>query len=590
MYVQAVAEAAPASVAAYEGAASRIAGECPSVLAGAPQESVLGPEASSASRTGRQRGEAKRQRTQLSDLQNEIALSLQAAEEGPILSLRVALLAKLKALSASNAALAQAIHTEVLGLEDDLQLDVRDVCADIKVWVGSGYKVLASATRTLAQHEEAQLAELSSRFAGQSGVESLALMDDAADRALVRKTLALELQTIRTVSSSIESASKRLNVALGLGTHEQELESLFRESKSSIKIGAGRTATGTTYTVWVERHKGSSISGCRVDVEAQEGEGSESEICLSASGSRSAPGVMCGQGLLTIQGQVLSAARTVVLRMSNGKQIVSHPTLVPRRLGGPAAFYYQVVRGPSPIPVSLTERDAHGQTLRVARLERIVGCTTHPLKYLPGGKRTLLSGQVPRGGLHFSILGERYRLFGRAYSRLTLTTGTDLEPPAAGPAEGAKRFGEEGGDEQEEGGPVEGSGGPLAMFVKSRMLLSSRTSTGCQPHEYSIFYGQLKKSRDTVLARVEGKLVSLHRVRIPASIHAGGVLVYLVSSGEPEEIVVRSPSGNTVVSENRSKQTTEGREMCEGESEGTGPPPGALGGIGDETSRIRLSG
>jgi hypothetical protein len=38
-----------------------------------------------------------------------------------------------------------------------------------------------------------------------------------------------------------------------------------------------------------------------------------------------------------------------------------------------------------------------------------------------------------------------------------------------------------------------------------------------------------------------------------------------------------------------SRVAREGRETCEGESEGTSPPPGGFGGIG-ETSRIVLNG
>lgn len=149
---------------------------------------------------------------------------------------------------------------------------------------------------------------------------------------------------------------------------------------------------------------------------------------------------------------------------------VSRPVSVPRRLGGPDAFYYQAVRGPSPVPVSLTERDAQGRTLRVLKLRRIVGCSKHPLKYFPGGKLTLVHGSAPQGP-SFSIVGERY----------------------------------------------------------------------------------------------------------------------LVSVSQPEEILVRSPSGKILTDEDLSRAASEGRETCEGESEGTGPPPGSFSGAG-ETRRIVLSG
>ncbi len=119
--------------------------------------------------------------------------------------------------------------------------------------------------------------------------------------------------------------------------------------------------------------------------------------------------------------------------------------------------------------------------------------------------------------------------------------------------------------------------------------LDSEVTASCHPHEYSIFYGLLEQPRDTVLAKIAGKLVPVLRVRLPRSLHAGGLLVYLASVTRPEQILVRSPSGKTVMNEDLSRAASEGRETCEGESEGPGPAPGGLGGI-DETSRIVLNG
>jgi hypothetical protein len=86
-----------------------------------------------------------------------------------------------------------------------------------------------------------------------------------------------------------------------------------------------------------------------------------------------------------------------------------------------------------------------------------------------------------------------------------------------------------------------------------------------------------------------GAYVPVLRLRIPGSLHAGGALVYLASVSQPEEVLVRSPSGKILMDEDRSRTASEGRETCEGESEGSGPPPGGLGGTG-ETRRIVLTG
>lgn len=415
------------------------------------------------------------------------------------------------------------------------------------------------------------------------------LPETLADKALVRETSQLEKWTAETIANSIDTAHKRVEAALGLTARaksEERLEPTSHESKSSTEIGAGRTAAGTNYTVWLERTKGGPAGTCKSRVEVRRtnrvGPGilellapTGPEVCLAPRKDRSeAPSIHCIEGLLTIKAVVLTAARTVDLRMSDGTQIVSRPVLVPRRLGGPGAFYYQAVRGPSPLPVSLTERDAQGHTLRVLKLRRIVGCSKHPLKYLPGGKRTLVRGSTPQGP-RFSIVGERYRLFGRLHTQLKLSTG-----------EGLVSSDEEGeGEENVTEGPDES----VAGSVKRTTPLDSEVSAACHPHEYSIFYGLLKQPRDTVLAKIAGKLVPVLSIRIPGSLHTGGALVYLASVSQPEEILVRSPNGKTVMDEDRSRTAREGRETCEGESEGAGPPPGGFGGTG-ETSRIVLNG
>jgi hypothetical protein len=587
-YVQAVAQAAPALVGAYEGAASRIAGECPGVLVGAPQGSEIEVGSSILQRTARQRGEERRQSAQRNDLEEELATALASAEREARRPAVTALLANLKALPQGEPALARAVHTVTRGLEEDQKAQSTDVCADLEAWAASDYRTLSQASREIARKRETELARALRDLAAQSASDSTSLAETPADRALVRRTAQLEIRTAKAIANPIDSARKRVEAALGLTTRarrQERLKSIPHESKSSTELGAGRTAAGTRYTVWLERTKGGFAGTCKSRVEVRRADGAKpeplvelvitggSEVCLVPHQKRSEqPSVNCSEGSLTIETEVPSATRTVDLRMSDGTHVVSHPVLVPRRLGGPAAFYYQAVRGPSPVPVSLTERDAHGRSLRMLKLRRIVGCSRHPLKYLRGGKRTLVRGSTPQGP-SFSIVGERYRLFGRVHTQLKLRTG-----------EG----GLVGSDEDEEG-VNEGLNGSAAILVRRTTPLDSEIVAACSPHEYSIFYGLLKQQRDTVLAKVAGKLVPVFRVRIPSSLHAGGMLVYLASVSRPEELLVRSPSGKIVMNEDLSRAASEGRETCEGESEGAGPPPSGFGGLG-ETSRIVLSG
>jgi len=588
-YAQAFTRAAPALVGAYEGAANRIAGECRGVLVGAPQGNEFEVGSSILQRTARQRGEERRQSTQLSDLEEELATELDSAEQEARRPAMAALLAKLKALPRGSSALSRVIHTQTAGLEEDQKEQGAEVCADMHVWAASGYRTLSQASRAIALQREAELVRFLRDLTTQSTSDVASFAETRADRVLVRRTVQLEVQTAKAIAKPIDSARRRVEAALGLTararSEEERLKSISHESRSHTKLAAGRTAAGTRYTVWLERTRGGPAGACRSSVEVRRAEGaspgfselfidSGSGICLVPHRKSSEePSVNCNDGLLTIEAQVPSATRTVELDMSDGAHVVSRPVSVPRRLGGPAAFYYQAVRGPSPVPVSLTYRDAHGRPLRVLKLRRIVGCSKHPLKYPPGGKRTLVRGSTPQGP-GFSIVGERYRLFGRVHAQLKLTTGDALASSG----------------EDEEGAVNGGLGGSGASPIRRPTPLDSEISAGCHPHEYSIFYGLLRQPRDTVLAKIAGKLVPALRVRVPSSLHAGGLLVYLASASRPEEILVRSPNGRVVVDENLSRAASEGRETCEGESEGPGPPPGGFLGEEGETSRIVLNG
>ena len=580
-YAQAAASAAPAILSAYEGAANKIAAECPGVIAGTPRENKIEVGFGVHPMTARQRGEAKRRTAQTGDLRSEVTSSLSAAEQGVLAPLREALLAKLKTLPSLDPALAGFARSQVQLVEEGLHAPPPEACADMKAWVASDYRTLSSASRALAMKDEAAfLSFLEHSSHSVLGVQPPAA-EGRADRDLAAKTAQLELNTAKRIAGAMTSVRRRIEVQLGFEIYLPSSKVGTPEKKSPIKIGAGRTAAGSKYTVWLERKKGGSAYECKLSVQVRGASGaapglveilqSESDICLKPREDRSnEPSVKCNNGLLTIRTEVAPATRTVALRMSDGAEFVSRPVLVSRRLGGPDAFYYQAVRGPSPIPISLIERDAHGSVLRTVKLLRIVGCSKHPVKYAPGGKQTLVSGQAPQGP-RFSIVGERFRLYGRARLQLKLTTGEGLITTTS--------YDEEGTESPLESFPVP---------VKRTAPLNSEITAGCSPHEYSIFYGLLSQPRDVVLAKISGKLAVLPRVQIPPSLHIRGVLVYLASTAQPEKIVVRSPSGKLLMSEDRASQTTEGRETCEGESEGSGPTPSFLGGTG-ETSRIVIS-
>jgi hypothetical protein len=242
----------------------------------------------------------------------------------------------------------------------------------------------------------------------------------------------------------------------------------------------------------------------------------------------------CQKGLLTIEALTVPGARGVRLNLSNGGHITSPVVNLPASLGGPAGFYYQVIRGPTPIPVSLTELDVGGRALSTVKVFPVVECTKNPLRFLPGGLGPIGHGRVP-GGPSFSIVGEHYRFLGRDYFEMDIDT--------------------------EEGGGGESPSGPARLLGWHHWM-------ACKPHEYAIVYGLLKTPRDVVLARSQGGLEPLRHVRIPPRFHAEGVLVYIVLPSMPTELVVRNPLGRTVFAEKLVELARDTREQCEGEAEG----------------------
>ena len=576
-YVQAVSEAAPAAVADYEARAHAIAGECPGAFADAPQPRrpvvLAGPPAKPDS--ARQHGEEQREQTQMIDLQGEVETSLTVAEHQPLGPARLTLLAKLKALTGAQE-LAALIKGDVSGIEEEADQQVPAVCADVAAWVASGYKSLSPASREIALREEADGFSMLKHAFEQLGSDQLLSALDPADRALSNKVAQLQTQVGSTVGNSLLVARRSLEAALGLKTHESTAP---KESKSLTRIGTVTTAAGTRDTISVERTNGGP--GCRAQVQIRQVEtggsgllgrivdilGSEPVLCLSGEAIGS-PHVECSSGLIEIRARLLPATRRVVLRLSNGRQIASRPVLVPARLGGPAAIYFQALRGPSPIPISLQELDARGRVLRTLTLSRILECSTHPVKYLRGGKLTLVRSSVLQGP-DFSIVGERYRYAGRLHTNLALGIGPEAPEP------------------EPESEPEQTPLARLPRALRADELhqpLEFRSTAGCHPHEFAIVFGLLRRPHDIALAEVAGKLVAMTRVRIPASLHMPGVLVYLAGQDSPEEILVRSPSGQVQMRKDFRTQAVEQRETCEGESEGPGPAPGIFDGAGNTTT------
>jgi hypothetical protein len=534
-YEQAALANAPASLAAVEGLAGTIGAECPGVLMGAPPESPPGSYTSFA----RHVGESKREDEQLSELESEMSRALVSTLEQSDRQALLTFAAAVRSLHWSNPVLTQLVSAEVTALEERLAQPIPDVCADMKAWVSSGYKTLSPATQAYrAKQEEAASRNLHVRPTP-SLASLMARYEGPPEKALIANAKKLSKERTKALSG-INGVYRQLAATLGVA-HESE-PSVSHPPAGSIVVGKGRTATGGTYEVRLEPKETSAGHGqgeCSpkdpLRVRILTTLHSDVSGCFSRSEGGSPPRVNCQEGLLTIEARTPAAVRSVHLRLSNGRRITSRVAFVPARLGGPTGFYYQVVRGPSPIPVSLTELDAHGKPLRVFKLHRFVGCTKHLLKFLPGGIRTLVRDRVPQGPT-FSIVGQAYRFFGHIHFALQVE------------AEG-------------QGGHGESASG------RRPSLFSWASWAVCQPHPYGIVYGLLKAPRDTVLERTAGTLRPLQHVTIPAHLHAGGVLVYAASPTLPSDLIVRGPGGRTILTEKLGRLGAEALETCEGEAE-----------------------
>jgi hypothetical protein len=590
-YEQALLASAPVSRAATEGLASSLGGECAGVLAGAPHETLLEslPHSESPPQSPRQMGESNRERRQLSDLQGELGLAL---ELPPIEADRQAALNYARAVSSlrwSNDTVTTLERTGAAALEWQLQSAPPDVCADMRAWVASGYRTLSPATKVLIREREAVerplLRLLREHLASLPGADPLSPYEGSQEKALARKVDVLEgdLKSARKGLARIETGLERtLGLATPAGAQAESEEAEEGPTKGAVEIGHGATAVGSKYTIWLEPKPGSSprAPGCRLSMEVFETEAENSpetreidgtrvnEVCLSRSRPRALRAQCRDRGLLTIEAQTLPGARRVRLNLSDGRQIASRVAIVPAKLGGPAGFYYQVVRGPAPIPVSLTEVDAHGKALRTVKLPRTSECVKQSLKRLKQSLkrlhstiRTIASGSLPQGP-SFSINGERSSRFSIGGERSSAIGATHFELSAEVAAE-------------EEGGDLIGGAGGIALIGSSvggpptpkSSPFVLQMSTGCLPHEYAILFGLLRAPADTVLARSPGSLQPFHRVRIPAGLHAHGVLAYIPLAAVPSEVLVHTPTGKTVLTENLAHRAREAKETCEGEAE-----------------------
>jgi hypothetical protein len=152
---------------------------------------------------------------------------------------------------------------------------------------------------------------------------------------------------------------------------------------------------------------------------------------------------------------------------------------------------------------------------------------SEPVRFVPGGLRTLASRRLPGIG-RVSIIAKRYRFQGRLYFDI------DYEVQRAN------------GEADSSGARVEGRS-PLSWSFGGSCGQGSSTAA-------IVVVGLLRDPEDEVLAYSRESAHRLWRASVPGYLHAGGVAVYTVLGQPPERIVVRTPAGRTVMDEALGRQ------------------------------------
>jgi hypothetical protein len=523
----------PAARLEIEHIAAGVGGECPGVLGSVP---VQDDEPPSRSPGERERGEQERQQRQLSALQLELSETLLSPSIRLGTEATTRFLAQVGSLHWDDPLVNRRVAHLLSSLAPEATSSQIDFCADMATWLQSGYRRVSPATRALLQPSDAiELFRYVEAPSLQPLGQLLRRYESRADRALAKRIEALDRKLAQKAARSISPVDRRLRSKLG----EKPPVPPRPLAGHSKLLAHGRTADGKRFEVRVGK---SSFRGCRYSLVLSAGNSTEVS-CTSNAGLP--PRVNCQEGELIITGSTRPRTRRVRLLLSNGHSIESSVALIPRRLGGPTGVYYQSLRGPAPIPVSLVELDAHGSTVRVLRLNRIHGCTTHPFKRLPPGRTTLARGSVPDSGPSFTIVGERYRLLGHTH------VGFHLGLSSLSPALNA----------------LLESAPPFPAFSRGAAAFTHEESTECEPHPYEIVYGLLDDPRDTVLARTSEGLVPLASVQLPPAFHTTGALAYGAFSPPPTELVVRNAAGKEIAHESLAESARNQLEFCEGYAE-----------------------
>ncbi len=511
---------------AQRATAAQIARECPGVVSGMPQE----PSPEPLPPAPRARGESARLSQQKLTIEEELDVAIDRPGGSLYRKAEEAYEAEVRQLSWSNPAIASALEAATMGTREFWSAPAPPFCADASAWAQSGYRALSAASR---EFEASGAARRRFELNQSALVTLLKPYENAPDRALIRKTKAVENKLLASAAAAVRTV---LHVARIVGFPQAG-----SEEPRQIPLGHGRTAAGTRFEV----SSGSGVLGglgChRAATVAYTPPGApevlivggpNNPICLSSPQYRH-PALFCEAGIEAIQTAVPASVRSVRLVLADRRTIESRVIRVPQRDGGPAGIYAQEIRGSASHAVSLGELDGDGNIVLTLELPRYRCLKPRKESEEFPTVKELAGGRTPEGE-PFTI-----RAFGSFNGEPALSVDAGVDPEVTEPAVGP---------------------GASKAFAWS-------LSIGCAPHPYAILYGILVPPGRSVVARTPQGAVTLNVVAVEPRVHAKGPLVYGVFSALPSDLTVLGANGSTVYTESLQAKATEAAQFCEGYAE-----------------------
>jgi hypothetical protein len=519
---------AAATHGAESAAAAQIARECPGVVSGMPQEPSLKPLPAPPPRV---RGENARLTQQKQTIEEELAAAVDRPGDSSYRPAEEAYAAEVRRLSWSNPAIASTLQAATTARLEAVSVPAPPFCADAGTWAQSGYRALSAGSR------EFEASRAVRRSSDQREERSLGTLlkpyENASDRALIRKTNALENKLLAGAGAAVRTV---FSLARIVG-----FPKVGTEPPKPIALGHGRTAAGTRFQVSGSGplrtpgscHRWATVAYTRPGApEVLSVGGPNNPICLSPPQYRH-PAVFCEAGIETIQTAVPAAVRSVRLVLADGRTIEARVIRVARRHGGPAGIYAQELRGSTSHAVSLLELNAGGGVVLTVKLPRYRCVKPRKQQEELLTIAELASGRTPEGET-FTI-----DAFGGINGEPSLSVDTGVDPELNEPAIG----------------------------LGASKAFSWSLSIGCTPHPYAILYGILVPPGKSVVARTPQGALALNVVPVEPRVQAKGPLVYGVFSALPSELTVLGANGSTVYTENLQAKAEEAAQFCEGYAE-----------------------